>query len=826
MDGHVDRPRRGAWGEAEGAKGHVVVGAGGRGDVGGRIVDGHGAAARRREGHREAGHAGPGDGLDDREVGDGEARRVVVQDRPLALRVTQGGIDRAREVDDERLVGLEHAVAEHAHAHRLARGPRREDDRRRPRNVVRPGRGRAVGGRVVDSHDPPTGGGERDGEAGDRRPRVAFRDRDVVDRNRRRRVVVVDRARALSVRDEGSGGAGEVHEEGFVRLVQEVADHLHRDRTRGRTHREGERPGRRGVVSPRSGRAGGSGVVDRHRLPARGREAHREDGVCGPAVALGHGHVVDGEGRLLEAARAAVTAPARSPQHTRVRGARQVVGHDAAGDGADDHLEVGIGVDVGEGGRAETAVLAGADRGGGQRHPVQLDPHRAEDVQVAHPAGALLRPGGEDHLGLAVVVEVGHHRLAGEAERVAVDAGRRHDVGPAPVLGLVQPVGVQLPVVGREEDLELSVPVQVGGHGVRHRGLDHVVVLGARPAAGAGARDGGPVEAAAAPARPVEAQEERHLVEGGVGVGAAVVDVAHHDPLARAVPVDVREHGRAVREVRPVLDAAVRVPAQVHRVVHVDADLAPDLRPHRADVVVDRVRRELVAVAVEGGDVMGVGGAEDFPEAVAVHVGHGHVLVVHAPAVAGLAHAAGRPARAHGPVRLVDAELLRVPSAPTTHDDLEGPVAFEVRHRESSDLAAPERVSRPEGDAEAVVDRELIAPAAHDHLEGAVAGQVRDDDTRPHPLGVRGAPLETPGGPVQGDDVVGSPDDVRLAIAVEVRDRGGGVPARLAVGAGDAAAVAPFENGSGNRGEAGQHVGQPRDCRECEEASGAHAEWP
>jgi len=41
-------------------------------------------------------------------------------------------------------------------------------------------------------------------------------------------------------------------------------------------------------------------------------------------------------------------------------------------------------------------------------------------------------------------LEVGIHRLCGEAERVAVDAAST-DVGPDSVLGLVQPVGVPLP---------------------------------------------------------------------------------------------------------------------------------------------------------------------------------------------------------------------------------------------------------------------------------------------------------------------------------------------------------------------------------------------
>ena len=88
--------------------------------------------------------------------------------------------------------------------------------------------------------------------------------------------------------------------------------------------------------------------------------------------------------------------------------------------------------------------------------------------------------------------------------------------------------------------------------------------------------------------------------------------------------------------------------------VHVDAHLAPDLA--RA---VDRVRRELVAAAVEGRDVVGVGRADQLLVAVAVEVGHRDVLVVHPPAVAGLAVAPRGPAGADVPGRVEDAQLLR-----------------------------------------------------------------------------------------------------------------------------------------------------------------------
>ena len=75
----------------------------------------------------------------------------------------------------------------------------------------------------------------------------------------------------------------------------------------------------------------------------------------------------------------------------------------------------GVAVDVGEGGRAEAAVPVVAE-GRGQAHAVELVAEVVEDVQVAHAVAPVLGPGGEDHLGVAVVVEIGHHRLAREAE--------------------------------------------------------------------------------------------------------------------------------------------------------------------------------------------------------------------------------------------------------------------------------------------------------------------------------------------------------------------------------------------------------------------------
>src|SRR5258706_550411 len=81
--------------------------------------------------------------------------------------------------------------------------------------------------------------------------------------------------------------------------------------------------------------------------------------------------------------------------------------------------------------------------------PVELDTQVVEDVELPDEAGGFLRPRSEDHLGVAVVVEVGHDGLARETEVVAGRTAGRDRVGPASMLGLVEPVRVKLAVVGR-----------------------------------------------------------------------------------------------------------------------------------------------------------------------------------------------------------------------------------------------------------------------------------------------------------------------------------------------------------------------------------------
>ena len=242
----------------------------------------------------------------------------------------------------------------------------------------------------------------------------------------------------------------------------------------------------------------------------------------------------------------------------------------------------------------------------------------------------------------------------------------------------------------------------------------------------------------------------------------------------------------------PMLDAAVGIATQVYRAVHVDAHLAPDFRSDRADVVVDGAGRKLATGPVECQYVMPGEGGDDLLEAVAVQVGHRHVLVEQARAGTGIAQVARRPAWTNATVGLEDVYLGRGGGTGTTHDDLKLAVIFQVFHRQCADLSATERVSCPDHVAEAVIDGELIGAAADDHLRRSVTREVCHGDARPDAVGARGAPLEAAVGAVQGHDVVSAPDDFRLAVAVEIGDGRRGVPAGVTPWPGQAAAVLPF----------------------------------
>ena len=129
---------------------------------------------------------------------------------------------------------------------------------------------------------------------------------------------------------------------------------------------------------------------------------------------------------------------------------------------ADHHVQFTVSVDIGERGGPQGAVpvLAAA----GQTHGVQQLAQVVEDNQLPGRVASLLVPGGENHFGLSVAVQVRHYRFRGEAEKAFRGVG--HLIGPVAVLGAVQPVGVDPPVIGGVEDFLETVAVQVDHHRV------------------------------------------------------------------------------------------------------------------------------------------------------------------------------------------------------------------------------------------------------------------------------------------------------------------------------------------------------------------------
>ena len=168
-------------------------------------------------------------------------------------------------------------------------------------------------------------------------------------------------------------GSAQIHHEGLARLEDAVAVHRDRDLSRRGPRRERDRTRGREVVAARGRGAVGGCVVHSHGHAGRHRQGDRDLEARLAGVALGdrrsggrdRGH------RHRRGARPLEVAAARAPQHAGARGARQVVGHDAARRRAHHHLEVRVGVDVGEGGRAEAAVPVVAE-GRGQAHAVEL----------------------------------------------------------------------------------------------------------------------------------------------------------------------------------------------------------------------------------------------------------------------------------------------------------------------------------------------------------------------------------------------------------------------------------------------------------------------
>ena len=143
---------------------------------------------------------------------------------------------------------------------------------------------------------------------------MAFAHRDVVDRERGRRVVVGDRASPLSVGDRCVYWVREVDVVGLVCLIERVAVDGDAHGLRRLPRIEGERGACREVVGRRRRRPVCGRIVDRHRVPARRGQRDREARGGRAGVAFAHRNVVDRELRQRNVAKTdrLLLAPAKA----------------------------------------------------------------------------------------------------------------------------------------------------------------------------------------------------------------------------------------------------------------------------------------------------------------------------------------------------------------------------------------------------------------------------------------------------------------------------------------------------------------------------------
>ena len=219
-------------------------------------------------------------------------------------------------------------ITDDRHGDRLDGDPDRERQGSARGLIVRGRLCRAVGGGVVDGDRVAAPTGKRDGEDRIRRPALALRHRDVIDRQGGEAVVVDDRPDPLAIEDRRVRRIREVEEVRLVRLVDHVASDGDVHRLRRLSSRKDDRSGARLVVARRLRGPVGGCVVDGDLAAARRAERDGEVRLHVSAIALDHRHVVHGQrGRAVvvcDRARAQAVADRRVPRVGEVDGVRLV----------------------------------------------------------------------------------------------------------------------------------------------------------------------------------------------------------------------------------------------------------------------------------------------------------------------------------------------------------------------------------------------------------------------------------------------------------------------------------------------------------------------
>ena len=299
--------------------------------------------------------------------------------------------------------------------------------------------GVAVGGGVVHGHSLSAGCAECHGEDRIDGAGVALDHRDIVDNERRQRIVVDDGAQALAVADDGVGHVGDVDEEGLDRLVERIAVHQHSEAV-GAGARRNDLAGQAVgdvIHACDAGAVGGGDVEGDAARAGRCAEADGEGGVAGAGIALGQRHVVDGQRGQIVVENAAggagrcadgvAGAGAERDDHSLVGFDGGVCGridhHGAGGDAGRDGQRRGYGGVIGA--RRGAAGNGEVHRGRDQRHRAQSD--RVDQIgrTVFVDAGRRNRDRSAGH----IVVGDGAGRTGRRADGVAAARGDREDHG-------------------------------------------------------------------------------------------------------------------------------------------------------------------------------------------------------------------------------------------------------------------------------------------------------------------------------------------------------------------------------------------------------------
>ncbi len=378
-----------------------------------------------------------------------------------------------------------------------------------------------------------------------------------------------------------------------------------------------------------------------------------------------------------------------------------------------------------------------------------------------------------------------------------------HFIGPAAVFCLVQPEGMQAPVVGRKKDFLFSVTIEVGHYCVGLIAFDPVVVF-AQGRAGIH-QPLLPVCGCCLEARTVRVEDQGRVVFALVAIGT-VIHVADGDHFIYAVCIHVGSDGRAFRKVGAKAFAANAIAAspapEFGSQVFPDAYCAPVLAG------IGSACGDLHTVFFVGANVMNIGRHDNLAESVTIEIAHGGIVVEDAP---GGGFAVATELRPPGPKRAVVLVYSAVGLAVhrSGDDDLHEAVGIQVGYTQTPQFPVRGFLG-PAGfevslavvhghPATAVGSDDLLLPVSiHicQHNAGPGTTDIIDCITLVAVVTGFHAPFQAAVTAIQHMNGIAGADDFRFPILVQIGDGRRGIPAGLAPGG--ASSQLPLENGRGD----------------------------